>query len=56
MAYSIYNQIQKRYYIIFIDDGSTVDSWDIIQDLDKIHNQVKGIKFRKNYGKAQALN
>ncbi|MGV4529057.1 glycosyltransferase family 2 protein [Ornithobacterium rhinotracheale] len=56
IADSIENQIQKSYEIIFIDDGSTDDSWHIIQDLAKKHNQVKGIKFRKNYGKAQALN
>jgi len=42
--------------IIFIDDGSTDTSWQIIEDLSRKDNRVKGIKFRRNYGKSQALN
>ncbi len=44
------------YEIIFIDDGSTDKSWDIIKELSERFPQVKGIKFRRNYGKSQALN
>jgi glycosyltransferase involved in cell wall biosynthesis len=44
------------YEIIFIDDGSTDDSWKIIQKLSHDYPEVKGIKFRRNYGKSQALN
>lgn len=44
------------YEIIFIDDGSTDDSWDIIQKLRKDHSEVKGLQFRRNYGKSAALN
>ncbi|MBL4744946.1 MAG: glycosyltransferase [Flavobacteriaceae bacterium] len=44
------------YEVIFIDDGSTDTSWDIIQQLGEQHPEVKGIKFKKNYGKSQALN
>lgn len=44
------------YEIIFIDDGSTDNSWDIIKVLQSNFPEVKGIKFRKNYGKSQALN
>ena len=43
------------YEIIFIDDGSTDDSWDIIDSLSKEHPEVKGIRFLKNFGKSQAL-
>ncbi|WP_418511475.1 glycosyltransferase family 2 protein [Corallibacter sp.] len=43
------------YEIIFIDDGSTDDSWKIIQQLSKKDSNVKGIKFLKNFGKSQAL-
>lgn len=43
------------YEIIFIDDGSTDDSWNIIQELAKKNNCVKGIQFLKNFGKSQAL-
>src|SRR5690554_5870465 len=43
------------YEIIFIDDGSTDDSWKIIQQLSLEDKQVKGIRFNRNYGKSQAL-
>jgi glycosyltransferase involved in cell wall biosynthesis len=44
------------YEIIFIDDGSTDRSWEIIEQLSKKNPSVKGIKFQINYGKSQALN
>lgn len=44
------------YEVIFIDDGSTDTSWEIIQQLGEKHPEVRGIKFQKNYGKSQALN
>ena len=44
------------YEIIFIDDGSTDESWSIIQNLKSSHPEVKGLKFRRNYGKSAALN
>ncbi|NKI32659.1 glycosyltransferase family 2 protein [Croceivirga thetidis] len=44
------------YEIIFVDDGSTDASWDIIQSLSKTDTNVKGIRFLKNFGKSQALN
>ncbi len=43
------------YEIIFIDDGSTDNSWNIIQELSSKATQVKGIRFQRNYGKSQAL-
>ena len=44
------------YEVIFVDDGSTDDSWKIIDDLAKQYpNEVKGVKFRRNYGKSPAL-
>lgn len=43
------------YEIIFIDDGSTDSSWNIIEHLSKENPEVKGILFQKNYGKSQAL-
>jgi glycosyltransferase involved in cell wall biosynthesis len=42
--------------IIFIDDGSTDNSWRIIEELSEKDSRVKGIKFHINYGKSQALN
>tara|TARA_R110002020_G_scaffold466753_4_gene689667 strand:- start:105505 stop:106461 length:957 start_codon:yes stop_codon:yes gene_type:complete len=43
------------YEILFIDDGSTDGSWDIISELGKSNPNVKGIRFLKNFGKSQAL-
>lgn len=44
------------YEILFIDDGSTDKSWSIISGLTDQNPSVKGIKFRRNYGKSAALN
>ena len=43
------------YELILVDDGSTDRSWDIIQQLNKQNPAVRGIKFRRNYGKSAAL-
>jgi glycosyltransferase involved in cell wall biosynthesis len=44
------------YEIIFVDDGSTDRSWEVIQSLKEKNNCVQGIKFRRNYGKSAGLN
>lgn len=43
------------YEVIFIDDGSADNSWDVIEKLSLKNEAVKGIRFQKNYGKSQAL-
>jgi len=43
------------YEVIFVNDGSTDRSWDVIEGLSASHAEVKGIKFRRNYGKSPAL-
>ena len=43
-----------NFEIIYIDDGSTDNSWSIINDL-SINNRVCGLKFQRNYGKSMAL-
>lgn len=43
------------YEILFIDDGSTDSSWDVISTLSRKHNSTKAIRFLTNYGKSQAL-
>ena len=42
--------------VIFVDDGSSDGSWDIIRNLQKQHTEVRGVRFRRNYGKSAALN
>ncbi|WP_287210637.1 glycosyltransferase family 2 protein [Muribaculum sp.] len=44
------------YEIIFVDDGSTDNSWQIITGLGKNNRAVRGVSFRRNYGKSPALN
>lgn len=44
------------YEILFIDDGSTDSSWKVIQKLGEQNPNIKGISFRRNYGKSAALN
>jgi len=54
------NDVMKKnnysYEILLIDDGSKDNSWNKIENLSKSNSQIKGIKFRRNYGKSAALN
>ncbi|GAB5408006.1 MAG: glycosyltransferase family 2 protein [Balneolaceae bacterium] len=43
------------YEVIFVDDGSSDTSWDVIKELQKKGDHIKGISFRNNYGKSTAL-
>ena len=44
------------YEIIFVDDGSTDNSWEVIEQLRQRNSCIKGIKFQRNYGKSAGLN
>ncbi len=44
------------YEIIFVNDGSTDESWSVIKDLQKKNSNIHGISFSRNYGKSPALN
>ena len=44
------------YEVIMVDDGSTDESWSVIQELHSKNSAIKGIRFRRNYGKSAALN
>ncbi len=54
------NRVMKEndfsYEIVFVDDGSTDDSWKIIEQLKNKFPEVKAVKFRRNYGKSAGLN
>ncbi|MCK3684203.1 glycosyltransferase family 2 protein [Maribellus sp. YY47] len=51
----VMDENQFSYEIMMIDDGSRDDSWNVIQKLQKENPLIKGIKFRRNYGKSAAL-
>lgn len=44
------------YQIIFVDDGSTDTSWEVVEKLKQENPHINGIKLRRNYGKSAALN
>ena len=44
------------YEVLLIDDGSKDGSWDVVEKLSSDNRNIKGIKFRRNYGKSAALN
>lgn len=52
----VMNANNYSYEIIFVDDGSTDNSWKIIEELSNKNPNVKGIKFQRNYGKSAGLN
>ena len=52
----VMNQNGYTYEVIMIDDGSSDGSWKVIESLKEKYNTVKGIKFRRNYGKSAGLN
>ncbi len=43
------------YETIFVDDGSTDTSWEVVESLAAVNPHIKGIRFRRNYGKSAAL-
>lgn len=49
------SSLKKPFEIIFIDDGSTDNSFQILQELHKFDGRVKAIRFRRNFGKSAAL-
>lgn len=44
------------YEVIFVDDGSSDNSWQVIEQLRSKNSNIKGIKFQRNYGKSAGLN
>ena len=52
----VMNVHEYTYEVILIDDGSTDSSWEIVERLGSANSNIKGIRFRRNYGKSAALN
>lgn len=52
----VMNENKLSYEILLVDDGSNDNSWKIIEELNKKNSLIRGIKFRRNYGKSAALN
>ncbi len=52
----VVNSHSYSYEIILVDDGSKDRSWEIVESLGKENKNIKGIRFRRNYGKSAALN
>ncbi len=52
----VMNENKFTYEVIFVNDGSTDDSWKVIKNLSEKNPNVKGVAFRRNYGKSPALN
>jgi len=52
----VMNENSYSYEIVFIDDGSSDNSWQIIEELKKEYPVIKAIKFQRNYGKSAGLN
>jgi len=44
------------YEVIYVDDGSTDTTWKVVEDLSRKNQNIKGIKFQRNYGKSAGLN
>ncbi len=52
----VMDENQYSYEVIFVDDGSSDNSWEIIEHLRSKNQNIKGIKFQRNYGKSAGLN
>lgn len=51
----VLDPLNLNFELLFVDDGSSDKSWKVIEELVKVTKEVKGIKFRRNYGKSAAL-
>ena len=52
---SVMEKNNFSYEIMYVDDGSTDNSWDVITQLKKKSKNIRAIKFQRNYGKSPAL-
>ena len=52
----VMNENHYSYEVIYVDDGSSDNSWHVIEQLRVMNTNIKGIKFQRNYGKSAGLN
>ena len=52
---SVLAELGRAWEVVFVDDGSRDESWMVIRELTRTHPQVRGLRFRRNFGKAAAL-
>ena len=52
----VMNENNYTYEVIYVDDGSSDNSWEVIEELRAKNPSIKGIKFQRNYGKSAGLN
>ena len=52
----VMDENKYSYEVIFVDDGSNDNSWEVIENLRLKNQHIKGIKFQRNYGKSAGLN
>jgi len=52
---TVEKEINKAFEIVFVDDGSKDNSWNVLKGLASAHDNIKCIRFRRNFGKAAAL-
>ena len=48
-------RMSQRYELVFVDDGSTDKSFQVLRDLKRVDRHIKVVRFRRNYGKSAAL-
>jgi glycosyltransferase involved in cell wall biosynthesis len=53
--YAVLDRLEKSYEIIFVDDGSTDQSFSVMRELSAHYPQIRAVRFRRNYRKAAAL-
>ncbi len=52
----VMNENKYSYEVIYVDDGSSDNSWEVIEQLQSKNANIKGLKFQRNYGKSAGLN